>query len=388
MKLPSAIPTVRVTATYLGPDGRPLKGTVTFTGPGLLTFAESNLFLAGPVVGTLDELGQLIDAAGNVGVTLPATDAPDMNPTDWAWVVKESLTGVVGSRTYAMLLPAATPGGEVDLADVAPANPSGPNYVPVPGYSAYDLAVQNGFVGTLSEWLTSLHGADGTIGHDGAPGVIQSVNGKSAASVTLTAADVQAVATALLAAANGVATLDSSGKLVAAQKPTYTASDVNAVATALLGANNGVAQLDGTGKLTAAQRPTVGQVTSVKKSTEYGVASNVTPAADAELTIAVAANAVYDVELACAWTNGGGGFRATWSGPSGASMVWTDNDGVGVTTLSGNVTFSGTSGTTLKGTLTVGATAGSLAFMWAQGTSNAGATTLRAGCALKLLRLS
>lgn len=38
------------------------------------------------------------------------------------------------------------------------------------GKSAYDVAVDNGFVGTETEWLASLHGADGTDGADGAPG--------------------------------------------------------------------------------------------------------------------------------------------------------------------------------------------------------------------------
>lgn len=33
--------------------------------------------------------------------------------------------------------------------------------VPVPGPSAYDLAVQQGFVGTLDQWLDSLHGTPG-----------------------------------------------------------------------------------------------------------------------------------------------------------------------------------------------------------------------------------
>ncbi|MEU8791567.1 phage tail protein, partial [Streptomyces sp. NPDC048643] len=170
MSIPNEIPTVRVTGTYVGPDGRALKGTVTFTGPGLLTFPESNLFIAGPVVASLDESGQIIDADGNIGVRLPATDAPDMNPSGWAYVVKENLTGVVGARTYALLLPADTPGDTVDLADVAPADPTTPNYVPVPGPQ----------------------GADGRDGIDGAPGIVQSVNGKSDAAVTLTAADVGA----------------------------------------------------------------------------------------------------------------------------------------------------------------------------------------------------
>ncbi len=38
------------------------------------------------------------------------------------------------------------------------------------GLSAYELAVQNGFTGTLAEWLVSLKGKDGENGVDGQPG--------------------------------------------------------------------------------------------------------------------------------------------------------------------------------------------------------------------------
>ena len=38
------------------------------------------------------------------------------------------------------------------------------------GKSAYEVAVQDGFVGTEVEWLASLHGADGSNGSPGAPG--------------------------------------------------------------------------------------------------------------------------------------------------------------------------------------------------------------------------
>ena len=41
---------------------------------------------------------------------------------------------------------------------------------PANGDSAYTVAIQNGFVGTESEWLTSLIGADGILGGDGATG--------------------------------------------------------------------------------------------------------------------------------------------------------------------------------------------------------------------------
>lgn len=170
MSIPSAIPTVRVTATYCGPDGRALKGTVTFTGPSLLTFSESNLFIAGPVAVSLDDTGQLVDADGNIGVRLPATDAPNMNPSGWTYTVKENLTGVVGARTYSMVLPKDTLNNVVDLADVAPADPSSPNYVAVPGPSAYEVAQGEGFTGTEDEWLASLKGPQGATGAKGATG--------------------------------------------------------------------------------------------------------------------------------------------------------------------------------------------------------------------------
>ena len=40
-----------------------------------------------------------------------------------------------------------------------------------PGKSAYEIAVEQGFVGTEEEWLESLHGQDGAQGPQGEPGV-------------------------------------------------------------------------------------------------------------------------------------------------------------------------------------------------------------------------
>ena len=40
----------------------------------------------------------------------------------------------------------------------------------VTGYSAYEVAVQNGFVGTEAEWLASLKGAKGDTGAQGPQG--------------------------------------------------------------------------------------------------------------------------------------------------------------------------------------------------------------------------
>ncbi len=51
------------------------------------------------------------------------------------------------------------------------------------GKSAYELAVEQGFVGTLDEWLDSLKGADGADGNDGANGT-NGTNGSDATTET------------------------------------------------------------------------------------------------------------------------------------------------------------------------------------------------------------
>jgi hypothetical protein len=373
--IPNEIPTVRVTAQYEGFGGKGLKGTVTFTAP-FVTFSESDLFLAGPVVCTLDESGRLIDADGNVGVRLPATDAPDMNPTGWTYTVKENLTGVVGARTYSLLLPKDTPDNVIDLADVAPADPTTPTYVPVPGMSAYEVAVSEGFEGTEPEWLDSLEGpqgvqgiqgvkgdtgaqgiqgvpgatgatgaqgpkgdtgATGATGSTGAqgpagtPGVVQSVNGISQAAITLTASSVGAVPTTEKGAANGVASLGADGKVPSAQLPAASgggavssvntktgdvvlvASDVGAVATTALGAASGVATLDSGSKVPTAQIPSLTS-TYVAVSTR-GVANGVaTLDASADVPIAQIPDTARNT-----WTPQALGFKAWSCDPGGVA---------------------------------------------------------------------
>lgn len=68
----------------------------------------------------------------------------------------------------------ATP-GVIDsiLADVAELKSSGAGGSGrdgIDGKSAYQLALDNGFVGTEAQWLASLKGADGTSGRDGVDG--------------------------------------------------------------------------------------------------------------------------------------------------------------------------------------------------------------------------
>ncbi|MFC5214320.1 hypothetical protein [Streptomyces coerulescens] len=112
-------------ARFLAPDGQPLSGSVIFRAPvTALTFPQADVILGGPVSVQLD--GQ-----GAIEVTLPATDAPNMDPAGWGYQVTEQLGGIPVGRSYTILLPRAQP--EVDLADIAPTDPAKPNYVGVPG---------------------------------------------------------------------------------------------------------------------------------------------------------------------------------------------------------------------------------------------------------------
>ncbi|RMB83639.1 collagen-like protein [Streptomyces shenzhenensis] len=320
--LPEGIPVVRVTGRFLTPAGKPLTGQVVFRSP-MLVFSDFDVILGGPVTVQLD-------AQGAFAVTLPATDAPGMNPSGWAYSIAEQLAGVTMNRVYQVLLPAETP--HVDIADIAPTDPTTPNYVAVRGDSAYEIAVKQGFEGTVEQWLASLvgaqgvkgdqgntgpagdsayevaldsgftgtaeqwlaslvgpkgdrgdpgptgaDGADGSNGADGAPGLVQSVNGISEADVVLDAAAVHAVPDTAPGAPNGVAQLDASGKVPAAQLPegmgggavttvngkspnssgnvALVAADVGALATTARGTANGVAGLDSTGRIPVAQAP-------------------------------------------------------------------------------------------------------------------------------------
>ncbi|WP_218638907.1 collagen-like triple helix repeat-containing protein [Streptomyces acidiscabies] len=167
-----------VRGRFLSPDGRPLSGSIVFRAPAQLTFPQSDVILGGPVTVPLD-------AQGAFEVTLPATDAPDMDPSGWAYIVAEQLIGIPAGRSYNILLPRAQP--EVDLADIAPTDPSKPNYVGVPGPTGpAGPAGPKGDAGPT--------GNTGATGPTGTPGVVQSVNGKSAAEVVLAAADVGALA--------------------------------------------------------------------------------------------------------------------------------------------------------------------------------------------------
>ncbi|MFF7990328.1 hypothetical protein ACFZDG_11120 [Kitasatospora xanthocidica] len=236
----------------------------------MLTFSDSDVFVAGPVVAVLDE-------SGRFATTLPATDSPGMNPSGWSYSVRENLTGVVGSRTYALLAPKAVP--DVDLADVAPADPTTPTYVPVPGPRGETGATgpqgpkgDKGNVGAAStvpgpkgdkgdvgakgdQGAKGDPGPAGAQGPKGDPGAgsVNSVNGKPGPDIQLDAASVGAVPSAAVGAVGGVAPLNSFGNVPTTNLPNLSALYVDVKTKGLA---NGVATLDSASRLPVAQLPT------------------------------------------------------------------------------------------------------------------------------------
>jgi glycerophosphoryl diester phosphodiesterase len=119
--VPSGITTVTLTGRYLRPDFTPLKGTVTIATPALLTLPGADTISTGSATATLD-------ATGAFSMTLIATDQANMQPEGWAYQVTEKFQDILG-RTYAIQLPGAVP--VVDIADIAPADPSQGQYITV-----------------------------------------------------------------------------------------------------------------------------------------------------------------------------------------------------------------------------------------------------------------
>lgn len=216
MPTPQGLKTTVLHGKYVEPNlaGTPLQGTLSFTpNPAFITFLNYDIIVAGTETVTLD-------ANGEFTIELASTDNLGSNPApgSWLYTVSEKIIGQ-RPRTYNIALLYAS-GIVVELADITPTDDA-PSYIPV-------------------------------MGPQGAPGIITSVNNKSDASITLTAADVNAVPTSSIGAPNGVASLDSSAKIPTAQIPDLSDSYIT---TGRINAVSGVAGLTAGGLVGSAQLP-------------------------------------------------------------------------------------------------------------------------------------
>lgn len=182
MALPANWITVPVTCTYTHPSGAPCRGYVSFdlTQEGIVV--SGNVIIPKRIVVNLTKDGTL-----PAEFVLPSTDDPDLNVTGWVWRVTESFSG--GRAPYYLAVPHDA--GSINLATAVPVAPppemmsalsasvlvaaqgfadAAQQAADEAGWSAYEIAVQNGFIGTESEWLASLVGPQGAQGPQGIQG--------------------------------------------------------------------------------------------------------------------------------------------------------------------------------------------------------------------------
>ena len=135
MPLPNNLTTITVTGTYLDIAGDPIAGQVKFTPRAVLKNVTSNVILINSTVTVT------LGANGAFSQALVATDDSDAAPLNFTYRVEEAF---IGGRTFDILLPSATVGGTVDLADVAPAlanDGEGAEYITVATYDALEARV-------------------------------------------------------------------------------------------------------------------------------------------------------------------------------------------------------------------------------------------------------
>lgn len=135
MALPGNLTTITVTGTYLDIAGNPIAGQVKFTPRAVIKNVTSNIILINSTITVT------LDASGAFSQALVATDDTDAAPVNFTYRVEEAFSG---GRTFDILLPSATAGGTIDLADVSPAladDGSGALYVTVAAYDALEARV-------------------------------------------------------------------------------------------------------------------------------------------------------------------------------------------------------------------------------------------------------
>lgn len=147
----------QIPTTDPAPDDAPLSGRVIFT-PSIkrLVHAGSGTVYSVPAVTAF------LDEDGSFSIELIATDDLDVQPHGWTYDVTFRLDSRATMRSFSM----AAPTGTISITEVVPIESSTGDVIAVgpkgdPGESAYQTALDNGFVGSEVEWLESLIGPDG-----------------------------------------------------------------------------------------------------------------------------------------------------------------------------------------------------------------------------------
>ncbi len=242
------------------------------------------------------------------------------------------------------------------------------------------LPINQGGTGSTSQNFVDLSNAQASIG--GAKTFTAALTASSGLTVT----GAQTVSTNLLVGASSALGDNGTGELQL--------KDVTSAPTTNPTAGNSIYSASTTAVPLRLRDPSGnvrGLVQGWAKATADQTSVSTTQTSSTYLTLAVEANASYKVEAWVYWTTASSSTVTTsWTGPSGATMIWNDTTTGGdiVTTLTG-VAPSWTTGTkmvNLYGVLNTSSTAGSLTFTWASSVS--ASVTVKTGSYLFLNRIA
>jgi hypothetical protein len=184
MPFPAGTPVVTLTGTLPSAvAGTGYGGQVVLTPSAILT--DETRHAVYPGGGKAD----IVDGAFEVD--LIPNHAAGIEPTGWRWYV--DIQPSRGQRTAFWTDIHGVDGATIHLDSLVPAQAPGGGTTGQPGKSAYEVAVDEGFTGTVTEWLASLVGPEGPKGDPGDPAsnLVSSVNGQLG-TVVLDAVDVGA----------------------------------------------------------------------------------------------------------------------------------------------------------------------------------------------------
>ncbi|MFF9175968.1 hypothetical protein [Streptomyces sp. NPDC014793] len=168
MSFPSGTPTVTLTGTLPSAvAGTGYGGKVVLTPSALLTDEARHAVYPGG--GSVD----IVDGAFTAQV-IP-NSAAGILPAGWKWYIDVQPSGAKAKRASFWADISGADGDTIHLDELVPAQAPGGGTVGgggtgTPGKSAYEIAVDNGYTGTVTQWLASLVGPRGATGATGPAG--------------------------------------------------------------------------------------------------------------------------------------------------------------------------------------------------------------------------
>jgi hypothetical protein len=161
MSFPSGTPVVTLVGTLSSAvAGSGYGGQVVLTPSAILTDeARHAVYPGGGKVDIVD---------GTFTAQVIPNDAAGISPTGWRWYV--DVQPSKGKRAAFWADIHGADGATIHLDELVPAQAPGGGTSGTPGKSAYEVAVDNGYTGTVTQWLASLVGPAGATGATGPAG--------------------------------------------------------------------------------------------------------------------------------------------------------------------------------------------------------------------------